>query len=245
MGEIKSYVERENYITIQGFMIKDLCLKGNELIIYAIIYGFSQLENQYFNGTLKYLAEWTNSTKQGVKKALKSLEGKGFIVKQDKYINNVKIVEYYTTKFNRVLNKVAQGMQQSLPNNIDDNIDDNIEKENRNNTISLKEKSQNKRFVKPKPDEIQAYCDERHNGIDGSAVWDFYESKGWKIGNTPMKDWKACVRTWERKKKEQEPLELEEEKEVKTVIEPKDSLGVNLNAEEKRQRILDIIRGKR
>lgn len=244
MGEIKSYVERENYITIQGFMIKDLCLKGNELIIYAIIYGFSQLENQYFNGSLKYLAEWTNSTKQGVKKALKSLEGKGFIVKKDKYINNVKIVEYYTTKFNRVLNKVAQGMQQSLTiDKLEDNIEDNIEKENRDNTISLKEKSRNKRFIKPKPDEIQAYCDERCNGIDGSMVWDFYESKGWKIGNTPMKDWKACVRTWERKKKEQEPLELEEEKEVRPAIEPKDSLG--MNADEKRQRILDIIRGKR
>ena len=67
-------VKRENYITIQGFMLTDLKLKGNELLIYACIYGFSQAENQVFNGSLQYLADWTNSTKQGVIKCLKSLE---------------------------------------------------------------------------------------------------------------------------------------------------------------------------
>ena len=68
----ESKVKDENYINIQGFMVTKLGLKGNELLIYAIIYGFSQTEDQVFNGSLQYLADWTNSTKQGVTKNLKS-----------------------------------------------------------------------------------------------------------------------------------------------------------------------------
>lgn len=55
-----------------------------------------------------------------------------------------------------------------------------------------------KRFKKPTIEEIQAYCDKRNNGIDAERFYDYYESKGWKVGKTPMKDWKASVRTWER-----------------------------------------------
>ena len=65
-----SKVNRQNYIALQGWMLTDLNLKGNELIIYACIFGFTQAENQSFNGSLQYLADWTNSTKQGVVKCL-------------------------------------------------------------------------------------------------------------------------------------------------------------------------------
>ena len=54
-----------------------------------------------------------------------------------------------------------------------------------------------KRFVKPTLEEVSAYCKERNNNIDAQRFIDFYESKGWKVGNTPMKDWKAAVRNWE------------------------------------------------
>lgn len=57
----------------------------------------------------------------------------------------------------------------------------------------------NTRFKKPTLDEITAYCTERKNSVDPQAFFDFYESKGWRVGNQPMKDWKACVRTWERR----------------------------------------------
>ena len=62
-----------------------------------------------------------------------------------------------------------------------------------------------KRFVIPTPEEVQAYCDERKNGILGQQFCDFYSSKGWKIGKEPMKDWKAAVRTWEMRRKDQSP----------------------------------------
>lgn len=55
------------------------------------------------------------------------------------------------------------------------------------------------KFVKPSVEEITFYCNERNNGIDPQQFFDFYESKGWKVGNQSMKDWRAAVRTWERR----------------------------------------------
>lgn len=117
-------------------MLTDLNLKGNELIVYACIYGFSQAENQVFNGSLQYLADWTNSTKQGIIKNLKSLEEKGYIVKNEKFINGVKFCEYYATQLNEVLNKVERGSKQSLTGDVQQSLTNNISLENKDNNIS-------------------------------------------------------------------------------------------------------------
>lgn len=56
-----------------------------------------------------------------------------------------------------------------------------------------------KKFLKPTVDEVREYCLERKNDIDPEKWFDFYQSKGWRVGSQPMKDWKAAVRTWERR----------------------------------------------
>lgn len=58
------------------------------------------------------------------------------------------------------------------------------------------------RFKPPTVQEVQDYCNERQNGIQAYTFVNFYQSKGWKVGNQPMKDWKAAVRTWEQKNKQ-------------------------------------------
>lgn len=55
------------------------------------------------------------------------------------------------------------------------------------------------RFRKPALEEVQAYCKERGNGVDPETFWNFYESKGWKVGQSPMRNWKSCCHTWERR----------------------------------------------
>ena len=55
-----------------------------------------------------------------------------------------------------------------------------------------------KNFSPPSLDEVAAYCKERQNGIDAQRFIDYYETRGWMLGKTKMKDWKAAVRTWER-----------------------------------------------
>lgn len=62
-----------------------------------------------------------------------------------------------------------------------------------------------KRFRRPSVDEVRAYCQERKNAVDPQGFVDFYESKGWMVGKSPMRDWKAAVRTWERTEHERKP----------------------------------------
>lgn len=126
MNNNKSFIKPENYVQIQGWMISELGLKGNELLIFAIIYGFSQDEVNKFSGSLQYLADWTNSTKQGVLKNLKSLVDKNIISKEENINNGVKICSYYVTKFNGgIKQSLMGGIKQSLPNNIEYNKLDN------------------------------------------------------------------------------------------------------------------------
>lgn len=145
-----SRIKKNSYITIMSFMVNDLNLKGNELLIYAIIYGFSQTENQVYSGSLKYLADWTSSTKQVMIRNLKKLVEKGLIIKEVKDINGVKFCEYRINenaiygneekdngsnekitgcclKDNGVLPLKQRGVALKLPNNIDNNIEDNID----------------------------------------------------------------------------------------------------------------------
>lgn len=83
---------------------------------------------------------------------------------------------------------------------------------------TIKEKipleSKRKKFQKPTVEQIQAYCDERKNDVNPNLFYDYYEARGWMVGKSPMKDWKAAVRTWERndghKTKEKSGVEAEE-----------------------------------
>ena len=71
-----------------------------------------------------------------------------------------------------------------------------------NTNLQKKEEiNKEERFRKPSIREVAEYCEERRNGIDPQTFIDFYESKGWKVGKTPMKDWRAAIRTWESKRR--------------------------------------------
>jgi len=61
-----------------------------------------------------------------------------------------------------------------------------------------KKKTKTKKFKKPKVSEIEEYCKERKNNVDSEKFYNYYESKGWLVGKSPMKNWKAAVRTWEK-----------------------------------------------
>lgn len=132
-------INQNNFITIQGWMRTELNLKGNDLLVYAIIYGFSQTENQRFTGSLQYLADWCGATKQGILKNLKNLLDLGLIEKNEIVNNGVKFVEYYSTQLNGVLNSVEHGIKQSLINNI------------ANSKTEIKEKNNSKELLQNSP----------------------------------------------------------------------------------------------
>lgn len=71
-------------------------------------------------------------------------------------------------------------------------------------------RGKSKRFSPPSVEEVRAYCQERGNGIDPEAFVDFYSARGWKYGaGRPIVDWKAAVRTWEARRRAEQPATTE------------------------------------
>lgn len=95
----------------------------------------------------------------------------------------------------RIENEKGQ-MSLNCPLEIEKEIDIELEKEI---DIEIKDKPSRNKFVKPTLEEVKQYCLERNNNIDAESFIDYYNSNGWKVGKNPMKDWKATIRTWERR----------------------------------------------
>lgn len=72
-------INDNNFVTIQGWMRTKLNLKGNELLAYAVIYGFSQTDGAKFTGSRKYLAEWCGCSMSTIDRTLNSLVDKGLV----------------------------------------------------------------------------------------------------------------------------------------------------------------------
>lgn len=63
-----------------------------------------------------------------------------------------------------------------------------------------------RRFTPPTLEEVLAYISDHRLAVDGRRFWNHYESVGWMVGRSGMKDWKAALRTWNTKDaKNQEP----------------------------------------
>lgn len=138
-------MKRENYITIQGWMVSELKLSGNELVCYALIYGFTQDEESEFKGSLSYIAEWLNISKGNARLILKKLVDKGHLIKRDELINNVRFCRYKASLNGMI--KTATGMTVlatggvavlATNNNILDNIEDNKENNKKKNPFDVR-----------------------------------------------------------------------------------------------------------
>ena len=77
-------------------------------------------------------------------------------------------------------------------------LEQDIEIEKEIHSSAKSTTTKRKRFEKPTLSQITQYCLERNNNVNAEQFFDYYESNGWKVGKNAMKDWKACVRTWER-----------------------------------------------
>ena len=103
---------------------------------------------------------------------------------------------------NRDRQKKWYETHKKLPNVI---LTDNLTQPNATDIdIDIRDKN-NKRFIKPSVKDIADYCNNNNYNIDAERFYDYYESKGWKVGKAPMKDWKAAVRMWSRNNKDQKP----------------------------------------
>ena len=120
-----------NYVVIQGWMCNELGLKGNELLIFALIYGFSQDGDTRFYGSRSYMANTFNISLPTVDKAIDNLEEKNLIEvtlvddartgRHNEYRVNQKQINYLMG----VVKKLYVGSKETLHNNTSNNINNN------------------------------------------------------------------------------------------------------------------------
>ena len=167
----------------------------------------------------KYFSDFFKLTTQRVSQIINSLSTKGFISITYEYQG--KEIERRTLKINRppypeidVSNKFdryQENFKEGIKN-IKEGYQENFKDNNTyiNNTNNNKKEINKENFKKPTLEEVQEYCRERGNTIDAEYFIDYYESKGWLVGKTKMKDWKAAIRLWEKK----ETKKIDKQKEI-------------------------------
>ena len=181
--------EQPNYYAVISAEVRyDKNLTANAKLLYAEITALLNMNNECF-ATNKYFSNLYGKSIVTISKWVGEL------------ITNGYISSYYTYKIGtkeidrRYLSILKGGIKENKGEGIKENFKDNNTSINNNITYS----NNKERFKKPTVNDINNYCKERNNNIDAETFYDFYESKNWKIGRSSMKNWKACVRTWEKR----------------------------------------------
>ena len=157
-------------------------LTPNAKLLYAEITALCNMNGKCTAST-QYFCRLYEVSRSSIQNWLKLLEDNGYITRDVKYKQGSREIE------SRYIKLVDTPSLKNYTDNTNININNN------NITYSNKKAL----FKKPTLDSVKSYCIERNNNIDAEAFLDFYESKDWKIGKNKMKDWKAAVRTWERR----------------------------------------------
>ena len=163
-------MKSDNFVVIQGWMCNELELKGNELLVYALIYGFSQDGESVFSGSRRYIADTFNISLPTVDKALDSLISKGLVTKHTETKNKVQFNTYKantkpTKDFTSSKETLQGGSKETLHNNIETkNIDTNSI-----NTISRDFLGSANKVDKPKKQNRYSKCMDMINKFTDNA----------------------------------------------------------------------------
>lgn len=182
--------------------------------LYALIYLELMAESTSHDGELRYskllpydivtLSAVIDEDKDNVEKAIETLIN----------LELVEILDDGTIYLNEVNKMIGSAVDNDNANRqrkfrekkkqeellcYEDVTKNNESIEYRVKSIENRVKNNKTHFTKPTIEEITEYVSDRHSDVDPNRFYDYYESVGWKVGKNPMKDWKACVRTWERK----------------------------------------------
>ena len=157
-------------------------LTPNAKLLYAEITALCNMNGKCTAST-QYFCRLYEVSRASIQNWLKLLEKNGYITRDVKYRQGSK----------EILSRSIKLVDNPSLKMCTDNTNINITNTN------LTDSNKKAFFKKPSFDEVNNYCLERNNNIDPEAFIDFYESKNFMIGKNKMKDWKAAVRTWEKR----------------------------------------------
>ena len=196
---MKHLLSSSAFLIVNKQLAKQVGLKGAVLLAdliskeeYFIANGMT--DGWFFN-TEANIERDTTLTSYQQRKVLKTLKKyeiietkrKGIPAKQYFKINEVNLLNILSCE-------ETEGL---VDNKLNDLSETNLTTINKNKEIKIT----NKLFKKPSVNDVELYCIERDNKIDAISFVNFYESKGWMVGKNKMKDWRACIRTWEMRAK--------------------------------------------
>ena len=162
-------------------------LSWNEKILLMEIDSFTAKDRECYISN-EYIAELLGVSVSWASKCLSHLLELG-LVRVVKFDGRKRYVES-TIQFKADLNESSMQDGTKVP------YTNNNEYINNNNSLYKKGSS---RFQKPTIEEIRQYCLEKGYKVDAEQFFNFYESKGWLIGKSPMKNWRAAVATWAKR----------------------------------------------
>ena len=181
------------YAIISAEVRYDKNLSANAKLLYGEITCLTN-ENGFCFANNKYFAELYEKSKVTISKWISELVLNGYVSTSYTYKEGSKEID------KRYISILKGGVKENLKGGIKENFKDN--NTSINNTSIIKEKiKKRKNFIVPTIIEIEDYCRLRGNQINAEQFYDFYQSKGWMVGKTKMKDWKAAIRNWERNRK--------------------------------------------
>ena len=184
---------KEKFTVVDNFALRDdrISLKARGLLVTMM----SLPDNWKFseNGLCSILPK---DGQASIRSGLKELETAGYLTRTRTRDSNGRVSDVVWT--------ICDKPRLENPSVVNPNLGNRpqLNTKESNTEQSNTEREKRKRFTPPSVDEVRAYCQERNNGIDPQAFGDYYEARGWKYGQgKPVVDWKACVRTWENRRK--------------------------------------------
>lgn len=163
-----------------------------------------------FATSMRHLAEELDISEKTVRKWLKRFEEEGQIsLEPGKHFTVIKVLNYSAFQDISMVGGSQQSSQQGSQQGLvegsiegsNEGLDNRTILTNRT-TITNKPKNSRTHMKRPSIEEVQEYITMNNYAVNAEGFIDYYESNGWKVGRNPMKDWKACVRTWHKKEEE-------------------------------------------
>ena len=192
----------ENFIIIPESIYRDERLSPRAVLLYGLVLSLSQ--NGFCWANNRFFAERLGVSKDRVSRIVSELAECGFVrlsPDPDSGTRRIYPLVEKTTGIGENTNTPCQKNQTALVENANHR---KYSEQNIENTSAKR-----KRFQPPSVSEVADYCRERGNTINAVQFVDFYEARGWKLGRQTMRDWKAAVRTWERREQPNTPAEPE------------------------------------
>ena len=189
--------KKSYYAVIPANVRYDESLPPNAKLLYGEITALCNVEG-YCWASNKYFADLYGVSTVSISKWINALANRGYISSQIIYKEGTKEIDkrYITIIYDPIKENFNTSIKEKLKDN---NTSFNNTFNNTNEYIEIKDKPPTRtRFIPPKREEVQAYCQERQNDVDVERFVDYYTSNGWMVGKNRMKDWKAAVRTWEK-----------------------------------------------